>query len=435
MLEGKTRITEARLGQALGPYQVHGANITIDMTPTAAEARADMLINGVVAKAIWQHVFAAPPEKQPPLKITATLDNSYRTQLGLDINDLVQGDVGIEATISTDARSERRIHVRADLVNAEVGLDSVAWRKPRGKRSVFEFDVGKGTGAYPIELLNVKLVGDDVAIEGWMGIGSDNKVKEFRFPNFSLNVITSLETHGKVRPDGVWDVTAKGPTYDGRELFRSFFDVAHQVDPNAKIRPGLDLKAEITTVVGFTDTTLRNVKMTLQKRSNKLTGLDVRGTLDGGKAFAAVVRQEPGRPRTLIAESQDAGQVFKLVGFYPNAVGGDDEPRGQPRGRGRGGAHRHAVGAQLPGARRSRGHRGAAERGQQPQRAAQRRAPAVRLRDHARAVLGRPRPVRHAQRRHQRPVRGREPARQGRFQGAASSTSAAPTWAAPASCR
>ena len=212
--------------------------------------------------------------------------------------------------------------MRADLVNAEVGLDSVAWRKPKGRRSVFEFDVGKGTGAYPTELHNVRLVGDDVAIEGWMGIGADNKVKEFRFPNFSLNVITSLETHGKVRPDGVWDVTAKGPTYDGRELFRSFFDVAHQVDPNAKIRPGLDLNAEIATVVGFTDTTLRNVKMTLQKRSNKLTGLDVRGTLEGGKAFAAVVRQEPGRPRTLLAEAQDAGQLFKLVGFYPNAVGG-----------------------------------------------------------------------------------------------------------------
>ncbi len=74
--------------------------------------------------------------------------------------------------------------------------------------------------------MNVKLVGDDVAIEGWMGIGADNKVKEFRFPNFSLNVVTSLETHGKVRPDGIWEVTAKGPTYDGRDLFRAFFDVS-----------------------------------------------------------------------------------------------------------------------------------------------------------------------------------------------------------------
>ncbi len=218
--------------------------------------------------------------------------------------------------------SERRVHVRADLLNAEVGLDSVAWRKPKGKRSVFEFDVAKGTGHYPIELLNVKLVGDDVAIEGWMGIGADNRVKEFRFPNFSLNVITSLETHGKVRPDGVWDVTAKGPTYDGRDLFRSFFDVAHEVDPSAKVRPGLDLKAEVATVIGFSDSTLRNVRMRLQKRSNKLTGLDVRGTLDGGKPFAAVVRHEPGKPRRLLAEAMDAGQIFKLVGFYPNAVGG-----------------------------------------------------------------------------------------------------------------
>jgi hypothetical protein len=186
---------------------------------------------------------------------------------------------------------------------------------------VFEFDVAKGSGVHPIELLNVKLVGDDVAIEGWMGIGADNRIKEFRFPNFSLNVVTSLETHGKVRPDGIWEVSAKGPTYDGRDLFRGFFDVAH-FEQSAKVRPGLELRAEIDTVIGNFDTTLRNVKMTLQKRANKLTALDVRGVLEGGKPFAAVLRPEPGQPRQLRAESLDAGKLFKLVGFYPNAVGG-----------------------------------------------------------------------------------------------------------------
>jgi len=35
-----------------------------------------------------------------------------------------------------------------------------------------------------------------------------------------------------------------------------------------------------------------------------------------------VLRPEPGQPRRLRAESLDAGQLFKLVGFYPNAVGG-----------------------------------------------------------------------------------------------------------------
>ena len=236
-IEGRTRITEARLGHVLGPYEVHGGNIVLDMTPTAAEARGEMLVNGVVAKASWQHVLGAPADKQPPLRITTVLDNSYRTQLGLDINDLVQGDVGVEVTVGRDGHGERRVHLRADLVNAELLLDSVAWHKPKGKPSIFEFDVVKGGSSHPIELMNVRLVGDDVAIEGWMGIGADNRVKEFRFPNFSLNVVTSLETHGKMRPDGIWEVTAKGPTYDGRDLFRAFFDVG-QVRSGREGAPG-----------------------------------------------------------------------------------------------------------------------------------------------------------------------------------------------------
>ena len=320
-VEGKVRIADARIGQLLGHYDVHGANVTLDMSPTAAEARGEMLVNGVVAKASWQHVLGAPADKQPPLRITTVLDNSYRNQLGLDINDLVQGDVGVEVTVGRDGRGERRVHVRADLVNADVLLDSVAWHKPKGKPSIFEFDVVKGGNTHPTELMNVKLVGDDVAIEGWMGIGADNRVREFRFPNFSLNVVTSLETHGKVRPDGIWEVTAKGPTYDGRDLFRAFFDVG-RFDQGAKVRPGLDLRAEVDTVEGYSDTRLRKVRMSLQKRANKLTSLDVRGILEGGKSFAAVLQPEPGQPRRLRAEALDAGQLFKLVGFYPNAIGG-----------------------------------------------------------------------------------------------------------------
>src|SRR6185295_17039694 len=67
---------------------------------------------------------------------------------------------------------------------------------------------------------------------------------------------------------------------------------------------------------------LRNVKVWLQKRNNKLTALDARGVLEGNKAFAAVLRPEPGQARLLRAEANDAGQLFKLVGFYNSAVGG-----------------------------------------------------------------------------------------------------------------
>jgi hypothetical protein len=321
-VEGKARITEGRLKQAVGPHDVTGANVAVDLTGTAIEAKGEMLINGVLAKANWQHVFGATPDKQPPLRILASLDNSDRTQLGFELNELVQGEVGLEVLVSHNANNERSVQVRTDLVNAEVFLDSVAWRKPKGRPSIFQFDVIKGTGQLPTELHNVKLVGDNVAVEGWMGIGPDHKLREFRFPQFSLNVIGSLNVTGRLRPDHVWEVTAKGTTYDGRDIFRSFFDVGRAQEQPDKNKPGLDLRADIDTVVGFSDTSMRDVRLQLRKRGNKMVGLEVRGKLEGGKPFNAVLRGEGNEARVLRADAADAGLLFKVVGFYPNAFGG-----------------------------------------------------------------------------------------------------------------
>ena len=415
-IEGKTRISDARIGQLLGPYEVHGANVTLDMTPTAAEARGEMLINGVVAKASWQHVFGAPADKQPPMRITTVLDNSYRNQLGLDINDLVQGDVGVEVTVGRDARGERRVHLRADLLNAEVLLDSVAWRKPKGKPSVFEFDVVKGGNTHPTELMNVRLVGDDVAIEGWMGIGADNKVKEFRFPNFSLNVVTSLETYGKVRPDGIWEVTAKGPTYDGRDLFRAFFDVS-QFDQGAKVRAG----PRPARRGGHGGGLLRHDAAQGEDdaaEAGQQAHQPRRAGHPGGRQ--AVCRDPPAGTRPAapaarrVARCRPAVQARRLLPQRRRRI---DDPRRQSRRQRAGGAGRHAVGARLSRPGRSHHQRGAAERRRQPagQRAPHGRARAVRVRDHARALRGRPRPVRDARGRHQGRARQRAHERQGRL--------------------
>jgi hypothetical protein len=156
-----------------------------------------------------------------------------------------------------------------------------------------------------------------------MGADADFKVKEFRFPQFNLNVITVFETQGRLRADNVWEVFAKGPTFDGKDLFRSFFDVDVAPDRGSKGRTGLDLRANIDTVLGHYDTRLHGVRITMQKRAGKMSQLDARGSLAGNKVFEASVRNDPGRPRMLRARANDAGQMFKLVGFYPHAVGGE----------------------------------------------------------------------------------------------------------------
>ena len=139
------RVSDGRVRNVLGSLDAQGVNLLVDLSATAAEAKAEFLVKGVPAKLSWQRVFDAPADRQPPLRITASLDNNERTQLGLDLNDIVQGEVGVEIVVVHDAHGERHVHVRADLVNAELFLESLAWHKPKGRPSLFEFDLAKGT--------------------------------------------------------------------------------------------------------------------------------------------------------------------------------------------------------------------------------------------------------------------------------------------------
>jgi AsmA-like C-terminal region len=320
VVEGKVRISDAKVPQAVGKHDVQGINLGVDISPSAFEAKGKFLVGNVPATLSWQHVYGAPPEKQPPLRIAAVLYEAERAELGLDINDLVRGEVGVEVSVAQDPKGEARTHLRADLANAELVLEALGWRKPVGRRAVFEFDVAKGT-TYPIELRNVRLDGENIAVAGWMGLGQDMLVREYRFPQFSLDVVSNFAAHGKLRSDNVWDVTAKGPTYDGRDLFKSFFFVP--TEKQDREYAGLDLRAEFETVLGFFETSARGVRLTMQKRANKLNQLEMRAGLAGGKQMEAYVRPEAGRSRTLVARSNDAGQAFKLVGFLQHAIGGD----------------------------------------------------------------------------------------------------------------
>ncbi len=76
------------------------------------------------------------------------------------------------------------------------------------------------------------MISDDIAAEGSIGVGADNKIKEFEFPNFTLNVMSSLDMEGVRGKDNIWSIKIKGSNYDGRSFFRSLFNVGN--GPNGK---------------------------------------------------------------------------------------------------------------------------------------------------------------------------------------------------------
>jgi AsmA-like C-terminal region len=332
--EGHVRLTEVKSRQLVGGMDVTGGTVTFDIGDKAVDVKGDLLVRNVAAKLAWQYLINQPAAVQPPIRVTATLDTADRNALGLDLDDVIQREVQVETVVSFAENGQLQPKVRLDLTKADLMFEPLAWRKPPGRPAIVMFDPvrGPGTGAgQRLELQNMRISGgDDLAAEGgWIAIGGDNKVREFSFPVISLNTVSRLSAHGKLRPDNVWDVKFGGETLDGRDMFRIALGVGPGwAAPLPRTKTGIDMSGEISTMLGFNDATLRNVRMVMSRRpdsknTDKLTALDVSATLEGNKPFRAQLQNNPTVGRQLLAQGADAGQVLKLVGFYPNAIGGN----------------------------------------------------------------------------------------------------------------
>ncbi|MEZ5844496.1 MAG: AsmA-like C-terminal region-containing protein [Hyphomicrobiaceae bacterium] len=326
-IEGTARITDGRLRNVSGIGDIRGLGVSFDLNDKAISATGSMLVSGVPAKLTWQRILSGGGGDQPPLRITATLDDADRRQLGVDLSHVLHGEIGVEATVPMPRAGEPKARVRIDLSPAELFIQSLAWTKPPGRGASLQFDMVdvEKPVRYRTELKNLSLVGDGIAITGSAMLDGKGQIRQFDLPQFSINTVSRLGLKGELGRDNVWKVTAAGPTYDGQDIFRSLFQITGTEEPQSyvtKNAPGLDLDARVTNVIGFSDTSWRGVTLKLSRRGGRLTSLLARGTLDGGKILEVGLQSTSNAPRRMVALSDDAGQTFRLVGFYPNMQGG-----------------------------------------------------------------------------------------------------------------
>lgn len=331
VIEAKAKLSDVRAKQIAGVFDAQGGTFAIDVSPTAVDASGEFLVQGVPVKLGWQRILEDNGEKQPPLRLSANIDNADREQLGIDINHILQGEVPVEILVEKGAEKSDQVKLRADLTNAEISFDSIAWRKPRGRAAVLHADLVRGK-TYKLELQNLRIEGEDIAMQGMAGISGDNRLREIDLKELALSVVSKLQINAVLKTDandktGTWQVKVKGRTFDGKDLFRSLLSVStpaeKQPSKPGRPAPGLDLEAEVDNVLGHNDISIRNLRLKLTRRNEKLATIEARGTLDGGAPIAVtMVPAAPGSPRLLRADTADAGQAFRLVGFYPNMQSG-----------------------------------------------------------------------------------------------------------------
>ncbi|GAB4237609.1 MAG: hypothetical protein Kow0032_23570 [Methyloligellaceae bacterium] len=323
-LEGTALLSEASAKGAFGRFGIEGGSVEFNVTEKALEARGDILLNGVPALLSWQRLFGAAPERQPELRITAILNEDARRQLGLDINHMLRGSVPVVLGVRHGRSGKPRYRVRADLGSADLIVAAAGWRKPPGTPAVLSFDVGENRQGHT-ELQNFTIEGRDIGIKGWIALGPNDAPRAFYFPDFSFNVVTQIEIAGELNKEGIWEIQAHGSAYDGRQFFTSLFSAGKLSEEQQAAPQGhanINLSAKIGAVVGHFNTTVNDVSVRVEQRGGRLTALSMNGLLEGKAPIAAKLVSEAGQPRIILAESEDAGSAFRLVGFYPRVSGG-----------------------------------------------------------------------------------------------------------------
>ncbi len=326
-LNAKASLSDAKLRRPINGLSLNGGALDVTATESLLQVDGDVLVNSVPAKLAWTRALGAGSGEAPPVRLTARLDANDREQLGILVNHMITGEMGVTIDLAggTVAEGDKIAHVEADLAEAEIVLDTLAWHKPVGEAATAAFDlVSKEKSGTRLD--EFRLTGDKIAIHGSIDLGPDNKLAAFNFPEFSVNLVTRLAITGKVRPDAVLEVNAHGSYFDGRDFFKSLFSLGQLTAnplPPPKATTGLDLTADIDTVLGYSQVALHGVHIEASRRQGLLSALEARGSFEHGGNVAVRLRPQPGKPRLLLAEADDAGQAFRLIGLYQNLEGGN----------------------------------------------------------------------------------------------------------------
>ena len=327
--DGDVKVQKASL--QVGKYSLTNGAVTIHLGRKHIETRGNVLINGTAASLKWAQAIKPKRGQQPaPLVISGVFDDADRNQLGLAVNNFIEGPVPVEITLTPRGGDKQDIHISADLTKANLTSHGLGWRKAAGRRSQLDFDVEKQANQDTL-LTNFHIEGDDLTARGEIVIDKNGSLQRFSFPAISYKVVSNIALNGKrVRVSKtankhLWQVKAKGKTYDGRGFLRALLHTGRVGGGNQsafKTADGLDITANFKTVLGWHQSRLSNVKLAMQRRGDELKAFKFNGRLPHNGEITGTLQSRKGRDPIIEIQTQDAGEALRFVGFYPNMLGG-----------------------------------------------------------------------------------------------------------------
>ena len=262
-------------------------------------------LSGVAAAVGWHEDFTGTEEPRRRYTVRARLDDDDRRRFGVPLAPIVTGPVAVEAEYAEFSGGASRATGTLDAAEAEVALPPLEWWKPPGVAGRAAFGVAFDAGRARTVRIG-ELVAGDLRATLRLRL-EDGGIRKLEIDGLTVPDRYDLAGALAIDDAGGWNVETRARVFDAAPVQR-LLDAEGETS-----LPPLRIAARSDRVLLTGGRSVENASLNARHGDGGWQSIDLSGRFVNGKRFGLSYRPHDG-DGTLQATSQDAGEMFGLVG-------------------------------------------------------------------------------------------------------------------------
>jgi len=304
-------LKQASSTRKISGRKISNATILIDANPDVAHITGSATIDGIHATLNVTEPLGKNSKQKRIRKFSATLDQATQKKVGLKLSPVISGPIYLKV----EQHEGKPEFQHLDLVDAEINLPWIGWRKGAGipAKAVYTLESRSGVNIFK----NFSIDGKGFSARG--NLVFDKKgIVSAKMTNVVLNAGDDF-SFDISREGQVFTVIAKGKSFDARGIVKKLVHDGSFKKTQGKT--SVTVKASIDRLNGFENLTIANAEAFYSSKDGSLNRLKLTGKTPESKPLSVSATKKDGRTGFEF-RAEDAGHALGFVDIYNRMRGG-----------------------------------------------------------------------------------------------------------------
>ncbi|MGB6286030.1 MAG: DUF3971 domain-containing protein, partial [Xanthobacteraceae bacterium] len=298
--------------------RVESADLKVNANNQGFALKGDVKIGGAPASLEYRRLRG---DDVADVHIQGMLDETARTNLGLDPSGTISGAIPIDVSgrVGTATERDGRFAVQADLTPAQIEGFLPGWVKQAGKPARATFTMVTKPQSVRVEDLLIEGAGGGV--KGVVDLDGSGDVISANFPSYGFSDGDRASLKVDRMSDGTLRAIMRGDAYDGRGFLKALAGASAKASPK-RAPADIDLDMKLGAVLGHNGEALRGLELKMSRRNGEIRSLGLTAKIGLSGTLTGELRGPPGGRQVVELESSDAGALFRFSDVYSRMTGG-----------------------------------------------------------------------------------------------------------------